>query len=349
MKNLLLAVITTSLITACANTELATQKIDNAAMKQAAQTNITPTQAVENAYLALDKANKNELTFYTPLHFNGVQKSFDKITLLQQQNSVSQDSSKDKLIITEAFKAQKLIDEASQVKSNIEHLLFDSLNHKEVLDQLDSKKAFPKKYKNINNDLVDLFKLIEQNRSDKALKNQVDLIEDMTELEIDTLVDTYVKPAIFILDKAEDFDADDYAEKTFNLAELSIEHAENFITENPRNIAGVKEAGEDAILAAKRALNIGQFSKSLVELDEERAEIKALEMEDLLSAIIDGFNANGLEGLTLDEQSQELARLARIQTSKLKQQSLLINNHTAESTVNGTEAVPAEINTNIVN
>ena len=330
MKNLLLAVITTSLITACANTELATQKIDNAAMKQAAQSNITPEQAVEKAYLALDKANKNELAFYTPLHFNGVQKSFDKITLLQKNTSIAQDLSKDKLIITEAFKAKKLIDEASQVKINIEHLLFDALAHKSVLDQLESQKAFPKKYKNINKDLVDLFKLIEQNRSDKALKNQIALLEDMTELEIDTLVNTYVKPATFILDKAEDVDADDYAEKTFNLAELSIEQAENFIAANPRDIEGVKREGEDAILAAKRALNIGQFSKSLVELDEERAEIKALEMEDLLSAIIDGFNAKGLEGLTLDEQSQELARLARIQTSKLNEQ---IENSTVKSTV----------------
>jgi hypothetical protein len=331
MKNLLLAVITTALITACANTELATQQIDNAAMKQAAETNITPEKAVENAYLALDKANQNELAFYTPLHFNGVQKSFDKIALLQKQKSDPKEESNDKLIITEAFKTQKLIDEASQVKVNIEHLLEKSLSHKLVLDQLNSKKVFPKQYKNINNDLVDLFKLIEQNRIDKALKNQDDLLDDMTELEIDTLINNYVKPAVLILDKAEDFDADDYAEKTFKQAELSIEHAEDFIANNPRDIEGIKIAGDEALLAAKRALNVGQFSKSLVELDEERAEIKALEMEDLLGAIITGFNAKNLEGLTLDEQSQELAQLARVQAAKLQALQLMPDNNSGES------------------
>lgn len=342
MKNLLLAVITISLITACANTELATQKIDNAAMKQAAQTNITPEQAIENAYLALDKANQNELAFYTPLHFNGVQKSFDKIALLQKQQSIAKDASKDKQIITEAFKTQKLIDEAYQVKVNIEHLLVDALNHKLILDQLNSKKAFPKQYKNMNNDLVSLFKLIEQNRMDKALNNQVDLLEDMTELEIDTLVAIYVKPAKLILDKAEDFDADDYAEKTFNQAELSIKHAEAFIAANPRNIEGVKNVGDEALLAAKRALNVGQFAKSLVELDEERAEIKALEMEDLLGAIIQGFNANGLEGLTLEEQSQELAQLARVQANKIKAQTPLTEDKSITNSVEGNKVLENE-------
>ena len=342
MKNLLLAVITISLITACANTELATQQIDNAAMKQAAQTNITPEQAIENAYLALDKANQDELAFYTPLHFNGVQKSFDKIALLQKQQSTAKDASKDKQIITEAFKTQKLIDEAYQVKVNIEHLLVDALNHKLILDKLNSKKAFPKQYKNMNNDLVSLFKLIEQNRMDKALKNQVDLLEDMTELEIDTLVAIYVKPAKLILDKAEDFDADDYAEKTFNQAELSIKHAEAFIAANPRNIEGVKNVGDEALLAAKRALNVGQFAKSLVELDEERAEIKALEMEDLLGAIIQGFNANGLEGLTLEEQSQELAQLARVQANKIKAQTLLTEDKSITNSVEGNKVLENE-------
>lgn len=333
MKNLLLAVITSTMITACANTELATQQIDNAAMKQAAETNITPEQAIENAYLALDKANQNELPFYTPLHFNGVQKSFDKIASLQKQKSgtATKGVSNDKLIITEAFKTQKLIDEATQVKVNIEHLLEKSLSHKLVLEQLNSKKVFPKQYKNINSDLVDLFKLIEQNRIDKALKNQHGLLDDMTELEVDTLINNYVKPAKLILDKAEDFDADDYAENTFKQAELSIEQAETFIAGNTRNIEGVKAVGEEALLAAKRALNVGQFSKSLVELDEERAEIKALEMEDLLGAIIKAFDAKDLEGLTLDEQSQELAQLARVQAAKLKALQLMPDNDTGES------------------
>jgi len=65
-------------------------------------------------------------------------------------------------------------------------------------------------------------------------------------------------------------------------------------------------------------------------------------MEDLLGAIIQGFNANGLEGLTLEEQSQELAQLARVQANKIKAQTLLTEDKSITNSVEGNKVLENE-------
>lgn len=316
-----MAVAAVSLLSACASSELATSQIESAAQKQASEANITPAQAIVNARAAIAKADSDGLPYFTPLHFTDAQQSLEKIEKLQKDKSNDDGVDKSLVIITEAFKTQELINNAYKVKATIEVTLVESLNHQKVLDDLGSKMAFPKAYNNIKDDFIDLFKLIEKNKVEEARKEQVDLLSDMVELEVDTLVKTYVTPASFILDKAEDNDADDYAEKTFEQAEVAIERAKEFIANSYRQRQEVKVIGNEAVIAAKRALNIGEQSKSMLELDEEEAELKALEVEALMAIIIQGISAEDLRGLTLREQAQKLAELARLQKNKIKELS----------------------------
>ena len=311
MKKVFLAVATTLLLCSCANTELATkQNINDAAIQEASQTNITTKEAVNDAQRVLEEAQNQDLSFYTPLHYKSALDSLEKIHSFQKDQMISNSSETDLIIITEAFKIQKMIGEAFKVKSTIETVLSSALKHKVVLDEIGSMQEFPKDYNQINADLIELFKLIENKKVEKALKNQVSLLNDMTKIEVDTLISLYIKPAKLILDNAEGLDADDYAEQTFKEAEFAIKSGKLFITVNPRNLSEIKLIGNKAVIAAKRALNISTFSKGLVDLDEKSAEIKALEVESLLATVIVGFAANDLQGLTLQEQSQKLALLA---------------------------------------
>lgn len=324
MKILLMAAMTVSLLGACTNTKLVTHQIDNVATKHAAETNISSDEAVEIARNVLVKAKTKELDYFTVLHFKSAQASYEKIKRLQEVKILEENQVKSHnlAIIAEAFKTQDLINEAFEVKNKIQQTLSASLNHKVVLDELGSAKVFPKRYSDMERDLSDLFMLIERNQMQKVQQKENNLLADMISIEVDTLVKKHVTPARVVLYKAEKIDADEYAERTYEQAELAIARAITYIQRHYREVEKIKVISNDAFIAAKKAFNTGKLSRGFVELDEERAELKALEMEALLNIIIQGFGAKDLEVLTLEEQAQELARLARKQ-SELKSYNII--------------------------
>lgn len=310
MKTLPIVLSGLFLLTACSSNKLATTGVEDLATQQALKSDMTPGQAVADARKSMDKAVQDNLAFYTPLHFKNAQESLSYIEQLQNGEASEDGMSTELAIITTAFKTKEFLNGGYKAKALIEQVLADSLAHKNILDELDSKKEYPKTYGKTINELTDLFKLIEQNDVEKARKEEAELLADMTSLEINTLIKRHVTPAQLVLDKAEDNDADDYAEKTFEQAEKSIEQAIAFINKNYRQRKQVSQAGKDALTAAQRALHIGQASQSMVKLNEEEAEQKALEVESLIKVIRTAMKVEGIEGLAVKEQAAELAALA---------------------------------------
>ena len=319
MKNLLIAIVTAFLLCACSTSRIATNQGGNIALKQTGKMDVVSEQAVEHVRKTLAKAEVDGLPYYTPLHFQDAQKSLKKVALLQQNSLSLEGEDINVTIMNKVFKIEDLVTEGYQLKTLIMDTLSESLKQKIVLDSLDCKKILPKAYSGINKELIALFKLIEKNKIEKAHKAEIGLLADMVDLEIDALIKIYMAPAKAILVKAEGYGADDYAEKTYDNAESAIEQGEEFIKVNYRDLNEIKKVAAEALLAAKKALNTGKLSKSMVELGEKEAELKALEMEDLLNIIIQGYSANNLQGLTLQQQAQELAKLARSQTNKIKE------------------------------
>ncbi|MDU0354997.1 hypothetical protein RS130_14765 [Paraglaciecola aquimarina] len=297
-------------LSACASNQVIDSQIENAAQKQAKESTLTPQQMITRARAQLAKASKAELTFYTPLHFKEAQQTLERIENLQKQQAVKEQAEHDLLIITEAFKAEKIINKAFSIQQIITSTLENSLAHKAVLEDLGSDREYPSTYNNIVEDLVDLFKLIEQNEVEKARNEQADVLVDMTALEVKTLIKRHVAPAINILDKAEDNDADDYAEITYEQAEKVIRRAKSFITDNYRDRQGVKDVGIEAVVAANRALTIGSESQSMMDLDEEEAEQKALEFERLLAQVANSLGVKEVTGLSFREQALEMVEFA---------------------------------------
>lgn len=310
MKTLPIVLSGLFLLSACSSNKLATTGVEDLAKQQALKSDMTLGQAVADARKSMDKAVQDKLAFYTPLHFKNAQESLTYIEKLQNGQASEDDMSTELAIITTAFKTKEFLNSGYQAKALIEQVLADSLAHKQVLDELDSKKEYPKTYGQTVDELTDLFKLIEQNEVEKARKEEADLLADMTRLEINTLIKRNVTPAQLVLDKAEDNDADDYAEKTFEQAEQSIEQAIAFINKNYRQRTEVTQVGKGALVAAQRAFNIGQESQSMVKLNEEEAEQKALEIESLIKVVRTAMQVEDIEGLPIKEQAAELAALA---------------------------------------
>ena len=320
MKKIILSC--TLLLTACANNQVIDSQIESAAMQQATQSTITPEQAIKRARAKLATASKAELTFYTPLHFNDAQRSLEKIEDMQKNPDIENQSQHKLLMITEAFKAERIINKGFDIKETIMATLADALAHKVTLEQLGSHKEYPSYFNNIVDDLIDLFKLIEKNNVEKARKEQAHVLADMTDLEIKTLIKQHVIPAINILDKAEDNDADNFAELTYEQAEITISRAKKYISANYRNRQGVANVGKEAVTAARRALTIGSESKSIIKLNEEDAEQKALEIETLLGKIATGLAMDDITGLSFREQAIKMAEHAEIQKQHVKRLSV---------------------------
>ena len=318
-----MAVITISLLTACSTSEHTVDKIDNTATEQAWKMDAVSDQAVVHAHKTLAKAKRDGLSYYTPLHFIKAQKSLEKIEFLDQKGLALEGEDINVAVMSQVFKTQELINEGYQVKDMITSTLVESLSYKKVLDELNCEKELPDFYLTINNSLTELFKLIEKNKIKEARQDEFDLLSEMIKAEIKTLTKVYITPASQILDKAKSYDADDYAENTFKHAKLVIKQAKEFIKDNYRKRDEVQQVASKALIAAKKALNTGKLSRSMLELGENEAELKALEMQGLLETVIQGFSAQNLEGLTLEEQAQALAELARTQAQQIKELSQL--------------------------
>ncbi|GEM_PF-1642883 len=299
-------------LSGCSSNKLATSGVEDLAKQQAMKSTMTPGQAVDEARKSIEQAVNDNLAFFTPLHFKNAQDTLAYVEKLQNGEEKPKDMSTELAIITESFKAKELINAAYKTKVLIEQTLADSLAHKAVLDELEVKKDYPKTYAERVEELVDLFQLVEQNKVEDARKEQPDLLNAMARLEINTLIKRNVSPAQLVLDKAEDNDADDYAELTFEQAEKAIARAKSFINQNYRDREQVVLVGKEALVAAQRALHIGLESQSMVKLDEEQAEQKALEMESMIKVIRTAMDASEIEGLSIQEQAAKLAALATL-------------------------------------
>ena len=286
-------------LSGCMSQQIAnTKHMDDTAQKQAAATTQTPQQICETASLAIANADKEELYFYAPLHLEQASDNLED----------AQDQIKNKETETEGvkkcFKASELIESGLAIKVKVKSTLSDSLAELEMLKQVDSAKKYTDDIQDHRDDVMDIAKKIEAGKMNEAMQDQAELIKEMLELETDIVIDKNLTPVEVMLDKADDADADDLAEKTFEKAELELESAKKFIQSNYRDNAQVEAASAVAMRAAKHALYVALEVETLKELKPAAAEKKVLYIESLLEHINKKLNVDVVIGNSLDEQSK---------------------------------------------
>jgi len=287
------------LLSGCMSQQIAnTKHMDDTAQKQAAATTQTPQQICETASLAIAKADKEELYFYAPLHLEQASDNLED----------GQDQIKNKETKTEGvkkcFKASELVENGLAIKVKVKSTLSDSLAELEMLKQVDSAKKYTDDIQDHKDDVMDIAKKIEAGKMNEAMQDQAELIKEMLELETDIVIDKNLTPVEVMIERADDADADDLAEKTFEKAELELESARKFIQSNFRNNTQVEAVSAVAMRAAKHALYVAMEVETLKELKPEAAEKKVLYIESLLEHINKKLNKDVVIGNSLDEQSK---------------------------------------------
>ncbi len=288
-----------------------TGDLDAASARQAANTTQTPQQVCETASMAVSTANKEELYFFAPLHLEQASDALDD-GLDQIKNKETQAEG-----VKKCFKVGKLIEDGLTIKTRVKASLSDSLAELAMLKKVDIEKRFSEDIQDSADDIVNLVKKIEAGKMNEAMQDQSELLKDMIDLEINIVTYNNLNPVEVMIEKADDINADNLAEKTFDKAVVELESAKKFIQSNYRDNDGVKKTSALAMRAAKHAFYIAQEVETLQELDSEKAEEKVLYFESLLERINKMFNNDVVIGNSLYEQSN-------IITGRL---SNLIDNH----------------------
>lgn len=301
----LLSVAIASVVVGCANTQIAnTTGLEQQAKALAQNSEQTPEQALQEAANAIENTRDERFEFFAPLHYR------DALAALEKgQQALAKPETK-AMALEYAYKVPSLLSAAKDNKVKVQTSLADALEQDQILRGVDSHKVLPDDYQGLIEDLGDLIKVIEGGQLNKAVSAQAGLLEDMIELEIETLKISHLSEAESMLDKAESAGADDFAEVTFEKAENSLEAAHSYVEKNYRNREGVKQQGQDAWNAAAHAYFIGKEAEQLLQLDEEGAEQKALYFESLLARVNQSLKLENLRTVSLYDQSVKLAEAA---------------------------------------
>ncbi|MCW8854818.1 MAG: hypothetical protein OQK72_08975 [Gammaproteobacteria bacterium] len=291
------------LLTGCMTQQIAnTRHMDDAVSKQAANSNQTPQQICETASLAIAKADKEDLHFYAPLH---LEQASDNLQEGQEKIKVKETQAQG---VAQCFKVKKLIENGVATKAKVKTSLKDSLAELNMLKKVDDEKKFTDDIQDHIEDVMDLVKEIEAGKMNEAMQGQAELLKEMLELEIEIVTDKNLTPVEAMLEKAEDVDADDLAEKTFEKAEAELESAKKFIRANYRNNEQVKNTSALAMRSAKHAFYVAKEVETLKELKPEAAEEKVLYIESLLERVNKKFNQEVVIGHSLYEQSTIISK-----------------------------------------
>lgn len=287
----------------CASTQVAnTELLEQQAIRQANESQLTPEEAVAQAQHTFDTVDSPDLRRCAPLHMQKAEESLSKAKqLLAGGEPVA-------LVLEQSFQTQRLLEAAQTTAALVHEKLSASLAHRKVLDELDVQAELPKEYSKVMNKLQNIIQEVEAGFVDKAVAGESKVLAAMTELEVDALKHRYMTPVNQVLDQAYDADADEYAEATLEVAQLKIKDANQFIETNYRDRDGVKHVAEEALAAAEHALYVARDSVRLMDLEPEQAEQWVLKMEALLEEINHPMNQGPVTGRSLEDQAYSISR-----------------------------------------
>ena len=306
LKTLILTLATCGIIPACTNTQIAhSEKLEIEAQQQASTTEITAEQAIEAASDKYMQAIADEMQFYAPLH---LAKAEDKLKDARKLGSKIETTEDKQEVISLAFAANKLIDNAYTNKTVVLKELSNTLSHKDVLLQLNSDNIHPKDHQKALTKLDKLIREIEGGNIAKAKEMEVDTLKFYAELEAKTLKTTYLTKAITKLDEADSIDADEYAESTYKKAQAAIKHAHAFIEQSYRDREGVIEVSNKAYNQAAHAYHVANEASRLEKINKEEAEQFILKIESYLQRINQQAGVKNLSSMSLHNQAVALTK-----------------------------------------
>lgn len=306
MRNLILLPLISSLaITGCSTTGIKDANlVRQNATAQAQNSEQSPQEVLSASKTKLKDALAEDLSFYSPTYLAEAEKEI----IAAEQAMTAGSNPAD--IIALALTAQKWIQRGLDNKTQVELKLKASLDALAALEAINTPALLPDEFADFKEDIQELAVLLEEGLVEKALLEQKDLLEDFSELEVETLNTAYLSPVQTELEAAEDDDADDYAELTLQDAYQQAEALETYIKTNPRNLEEIAKLSNLALRAAQHAKQVSLAVQPLLRMGPEQAEKHVLAIEAYLGRIGSALQHEDVRHLSLDNQSIAIAQAA---------------------------------------
>lgn len=305
LMKFLYSVLLPIVLTGCVSQQIAnTKKIDDSVLKMASQSKLSVKEACTNASIALSEGDKEDLHYYSPLHMRQAKESLEAA----QDVMSSHDPLVKKQALVNCLKVDKLITDGIAIKAKALSKLDRSFKQLEMLKDVDNNHLFTEDIRDFKDDIKDIIETIEAGKMNQAMQEQEELMADMREQEIEIVLSKHMPLIESALDKAEDMDAEKYAEVTYEKAEKEIEATVKYINQNYRNNKAVKKAVDHAVLACKHAYFISEEVQTLEGMKPNLAEQRVLHYESLLTRINKSLALKPAYGQSLYSQSVSIAK-----------------------------------------
>ncbi len=300
-KSTALALVCSAILSGCANTKVAdAENIHSQAILAAAKSQQTPQQLLAESRTLADKARSDNLGFFAPLH---MQQALDS---LAHADRLINNAQQQATVAKEAIAAKTFIENGYKNKALVEEHLKPALQQIEVLKQVDAPNLLPGDYRSSIDDLTFIIKMFEGGQITEGTNKQRSVIAGMINLEINALKKTHLSDALAFREKADDADAEEFAEVTLEAADKKIAEAQRYIETNYRDRLGVARQGREALQQTKQAYFVALDAQKLVKMDAAAAEQHVLRIVGALQKVAAIMDINELEANTFDMMADEL-------------------------------------------
>ncbi len=264
---------------------------------------ISHLEIASEAEALVERAKEEGFDFYSPGRIGFMSKELDELNTLAV-NPASQ--------LAEVLSLKKSIEfnynEGLTDKQNVQKHLKPLLDQLAILDGLNSSETFPAKYRDIQDELKDLIKYVQDGRFEKAQGYVPDLLDKMQAFEIKVVKAITLTTTKKLLSALDDKDAEDHAPKALEEAKKRYEEARIYIENNPRNKDEIMRRGHAALYAAERADWITDKVTHFKEVDKDAWESEVAALESLFQPTVNEIQSFQMGNLSLTEQAERLAK-----------------------------------------
>ncbi len=279
---------------------------------------MTTVDAIQEVETAIQDAKRQNTQFLAPQHYSVANKTLNEAKQLLQR-----DAPHDK-VVAKAAVARTVIHNAKRVKKNIETLLNSELHLKHSLETNQADKVYSHEYNSLVARLEKIVHDIENGKQEQTLPKRADLINDLQQLEIRSILHSALREPEEIMKRVKYRGGEKLAPLTYQDAKDVITRAKHVIQNNPHDTNTVEQMSRQALFATKRTLYVVEEIVALNHKVATSPEQVVLDEEYRLQRIARALASQDTRNNSLEVQSELIAKTAtelKARNSQSKQDS----------------------------
>lgn len=276
-------------------------------------------QSIDAAEKAFEEGKELELNWYASEDFEEAKQALEKAKSYYAEYEANPDEAMDKtgffssttnIEATEEnlsiFTAK--IASAKATRTLVQTTLTEAFDNREYLKTIDADQHFPDLVKALDKELKDLIDDIADDKTQRAIAGQAELVAKQRALEVKTITKVYLTKAQDSFQALNNTNAKQVAPKSFSEASSTLTEALAFVASAPKQLEQIEEKANLSLFYTKRAELIADEVKQLRSLQQKPQEHEnyILRIEALLSPIQEALGSKDARNLSFEEQTKAL-------------------------------------------